>query len=163
MTASGVSVLGGRFSHALAVYLHAHLRLFRPGVTLVSPANVPDQIAHGGRGTCLVVFDFRRYHPEAAFAARYVKERRGRVIVVTDPYVSPASHHADHTLVADIESPHLVDSYASVVALLDTVISDLLGGERERTRRRIDRVEGARALLARVASQQLGGDPDRRG
>ncbi len=151
MDASTVAVLGGRFSHAMAVYLHAHLRLIRPGAVLLSPANVPDQIAHAGRGSCLVVFDFRRYHGEADFAARYVKERRGRVIVITDPYLSPASHHADITLIADIEGPHLVDSYAAVVTLLDTIIGDLVSAD-PRTRRRIERVEAARSLLDTAGS-----------
>jgi DNA-binding MurR/RpiR family transcriptional regulator len=146
MDASTVAVLGGRFSHAMAVYLHAHLRLIRPAAVLLSPANVPDQIAHAGRGTCLVAFDFRRYHGEAEFAAGYVKERRGRVIVITDPYVSPAAHHADVTLIAEIEGPHVVDSYAAVVTLLDTIIGDLVSAD-PRTRRRIERVEAARSLL----------------
>jgi DNA-binding MurR/RpiR family transcriptional regulator len=147
MEASTVAVLGGRFSHAMAVYLHAHLRLITSGAVLLSPANVPDQIAHAGRGSCLIVFDFRRYHREAEYAARYTKSRRGKVIVVTDPYVSPASHHADHTLIADIEGPHVADSYAAVTALLDLIIGDLIGVNPQRTRRRIDRVEEARDLL----------------
>ncbi|MDX6535407.1 MAG: hypothetical protein QOF68_3151 [Gaiellales bacterium] len=147
LDASTVAVLGGRFSHAMAVYLHAHLRLIRSGAVIMSPANVPDQIAHAGRGSCLVVFDFRRYHREAEYAARYVKSRRGKVVVITDPYVSPASHHADHTLIADIEGPHVADSYAAVTALLDVIIGDLIGADPQRTRRRIDRVETARDLL----------------
>jgi DNA-binding MurR/RpiR family transcriptional regulator len=147
LDASTVAVLGGRFSHAMAVYLHAHLRLITSGAVLLSPASVPDQIAHARRGSCLVVFDFRRYHREAEYAARYVKSRRGKVVVVTDPYLSPASHHADHTLVADIEGSHVADSYAAVTALLDLIIGDLIAANPQRTRRRIERVESARELL----------------
>jgi DNA-binding MurR/RpiR family transcriptional regulator len=146
--ASTVSTLGGRFSYALAVYLSAHLRLVRPHVTVLTAADIADQLAHAGRGTCLVVFDFRRYQPEAEAAARYVKSRRGRVIVITDPYLSPASHHADRVLVAEIEAPRLVDSYAAVVALLDTIVSDLASAGGKRTRGRIERVEEARRLIA---------------
>lgn len=149
MDASSVLVLGGRFSHAPAVYLHAHLRLIRSATTLLSTADVADQISHAGRGSCLILFDFRRYHPEARFAARYIKSRRGRVVLITDPYVSPASHHADHTLIADVEGPHLVDSYASVIALLDILVSDLVVAGGARTRRRIERVEDARDALQR--------------
>jgi DNA-binding MurR/RpiR family transcriptional regulator len=145
--ASSVAVMGGRFSHALAVYLHAHLRLIRSGAMIVHTADVADEIAHLGRGTLIVIFDFRRYHPQAEFAARYVKARRGKVIVVTDVHVSPAAQHADHTLVAEVEGPHLVESYASVVALLDMVIGDLVATNADAMRRRIDRVEQARTQL----------------
>jgi len=154
--ASSVSVLGGRFSQALAVYLHAHLRLIRPGALLLSTADVPDEIAHLGRGSLIVIFDFRRYHPEAEFAARYTKARRGKVIVVTDPYISPAAHHADHTLVAEVEGPHLVDSYASVVALLDTIIGDLVATNSAAMRQRIDRVETAREQLDGLVFRNAG-------
>jgi len=154
--ASSVSVLGGRFSQALAVYLHAHLRLIRGGALLLSTADVPDEIAHLGRGSLIVIFDFRRYHPEAEFAARYTKARRGKVIVVTDPYLSPAAHHADHTLVAEVEGPHLVDSYASVVALLDTIIGDLVATNSAAMRQRIDRVETAREQLDGLVFRNAG-------
>ena len=145
--ASSIAVMGGRFSHALAVYLHAHLRLIRSGTTIVHTADVADEIAHVGRGTLMVIFDFRRYDPQAEFAARYVKTRRGKVIVVTDVHVSPAAQHADHTLVAEVTGPHLVESYASIVALLDMIIGDLVATNGEAMRRRIDRVEGARTQL----------------
>src|SRR4029079_8098306 len=97
-----------------------------------------------GRCTLLDVSASRRYHPQAEFAARYVKARRGKVIVVTDVHVSPAAQHADHTLVAEVEGPHLVESYASVVALLDMIIADLVAANGDEMRRRIDRVEVAR-------------------
>jgi DNA-binding MurR/RpiR family transcriptional regulator len=145
--ASSIAVMGGRFSHSLAVYLHAHLRLMRRGVMVVRTADVADEIAHLGRGTLMVIFDFRRYHPQAEFAARYVKRRRGKVIVVTDVHVSPAAQHADHTLVAEVEGPHMVESYASVVALLDMLIADLVATDGDAMRRRIDRVEVARTQL----------------
>ena len=152
--ASSIAVMGGRFSHALAVYLHAHLRLIRSGTTIVGPADVADDIAHLGRGTLIVIFDFRRYHPQAEFAARYVKARRGKVIVVTDVHVSPAAQHADHTLVAEVEGPHLVESYASVVALLDMIIGDLVAANADADGP-ADRPRRARAHAARRPPRPL--------
>ena len=156
--ASSIAIIGGRFSHALAVYLHAHLRLIRSGAVILRTADVADDIAHLGRGSLIVIFDFRRYHPQAEFAARYAKSRRGKVVVITDPHLSPAAHHADHTLVAEIEGPHLVESYASVVALLDMIIGDLVATNGDAMRRRIERVESARAQLDELV--QTTGDDD---
>jgi DNA-binding MurR/RpiR family transcriptional regulator len=144
---SVVASFGGRFSQSLAMYLVAHLQLLRPRASLLTTADVAEHLAHLGRGACLVVFDFRRYHPEAEAAAAYMKARRGRVVCVTDPYLSPASHHADHTLVAEIEGPRLLDSYAAVVALLDTIVSAAVSVDPERARRRVERVEEARQLM----------------
>lgn len=148
--ASSIGVMGGRFSHGLAVYLHAHLRLIRSAVTILRTTDVADDIAHVGRGAVIVVFDFRRYHPQAEFAARYVKSRRGKVVVITDPHLSPAAHYADHTLVAEVEGPHLVESYASVVALLDMIVGDLVATNGDAMRRRISRVEHARTQLDEI-------------
>lgn len=145
--ASEIATTGGRFTYTLAAYLATHLQMIRPGVRLVSPPGLADQLAHAGRGICLVVFDFRRYHYEAEWAAGYIKSRRGRVILVTDPYLSPAAKYADRTLVAAIESPQLVDSYAAAVALLDTIVSHLIIEDPSRTRRRIEQVEEARRQL----------------
>jgi DNA-binding MurR/RpiR family transcriptional regulator len=152
-SASTVLLLGGRFSQPLAHYFYVHLQMLRPGVLLLGagPGPLPDQIAHAGRGTCLVVFDFRRYAAEATFAAEYVKGRRGRVVVVTDRYVSPASRFADNTLVASIEGPSLVDSYTAVMALIDVLVSDFVASD-DATRGRIARVERARSALAEHAS-----------
>lgn len=148
--ASSIGVMGGRFSHGLAVYLHAHLRLIRSAVTILRTTDVADDIAHVGRGAVIVVFDFRRYHPQAEFAAQYVKSRRGKVVVITDPHLSPAAHYADHTLVAEVEGPHLVESYASVVALLDMIVGDLVATNGDAMRRRISRVEQARTQLDEI-------------
>jgi DNA-binding MurR/RpiR family transcriptional regulator len=144
---STVFALGGRFSHALAWYLAAHLQLVRPGVHVLTQDGIAERLAHAGRGTCLVAFDFRRYQPIAESAAGYVKSRRGRVVLVTDPYISPVARHADRTLIADIEIPRLFDSYAAAVALLDTIIGDVVTSGGERSRRRIRRVEEARLQL----------------
>jgi DNA-binding MurR/RpiR family transcriptional regulator len=157
--ASSIAVMGGRFSYALAVYLHAHLRLIRSGVMIVRTSDVADEIAHLGRGTLIMIFDFRRYDPQAEFAARYVKARRGKVIVVTDVHVSPAAQHADHTLIAEVEGPHMVESYASVVALLDMIIADLVATNGDAMRRRIDRVEVARTQLDDLVHRKADGLP----
>lgn len=157
LTASAsVWILGGRFSQSVAHYLYAHLNLFRPGVRYLnsSAAPVPDQVMHANRGVCLVVFDFRRYQPDAEFAARFVKSRRGRVIVVTDPYLSPASHHADRTLVASIERPALLDSHTGATALVDAIVSDIHTHDHATVSAHLASAEDARATLARMAPDE---------
>src|SRR5919106_850927 len=151
-----VWITGGRFSQSIAHYLYAHLQMLRPDVRLLGPwpAPIADQLAYSGRRDCLVVFDFRRYQGDAAFAAEFVKGRRGRVVVVTDPYLSPASQSADHTLIASVEGAALADSYAGAVALVDAIVSHVLLAEEEEMAKRIAVVEEARAEMTRAAAEE---------
>lgn len=145
--ASAVLLLGGRFSKPLADYLAAHLRLLRPNVTVLAQATLPEQIAHVRQNTLLIAFDFRRYQDEVAFAARHVKRRRGHIILVTDPYLSPAARDADRTLIADIEGPRVFDSYAAALTLLDVIVSDIVSSGGEQARSRIRAIEELRTNL----------------
>lgn len=148
LSASEVAILGGRFSYSLAMYLHTHLQIIRPDVYLVSRANVADQIAHYGRGTCMVIFDYPRYQPDAETAVRYIKRRRGRAIVFTDPYLSPASQRADITLIADIEGPSpVIDSFVAPTALIDMIVTDLVTAGHGQTEQRIRVVHEARDMF----------------
>jgi DNA-binding MurR/RpiR family transcriptional regulator len=149
MRSSRLWIAGGRFSQSLAHYLYAHLQLFRPQVRLLVPwpAPITDQIFHVTRGDCLVVFDYRRYDVEAEFAARYFKTHRSKVVVVTDPYLSPAAHHADHTLIASFEGRMLLGSHTGATALVDAIVTYLMSRD-EALRERIDSVEDARDLLS---------------
>ena len=54
-----------------------------------------------------------------------------------------------------MEGPHLVESYASVVALLDMIIGDLVATNGDAMRRRIDRVESARSSSTISSSATL--------
>jgi DNA-binding MurR/RpiR family transcriptional regulator len=149
MSSSRLWIAGGRFSQSLAHYLYAHVQLFRPQVRLLTPwpAPITDQIFHVTRGDCLVVFDYRRYDVEAEFAALYFKSHRGRVVVVTDPYLSPAAQHADHTLIASFEGRMLLGSHTGATALVDALVTYLMSRD-EALRGRIDSVEEARDLLS---------------
>lgn len=151
-SSSQVWIMGGRFSQSVAHYLFAHLQLLRPGVRLVDPAVAPlaDQLIDARRGVCLVVFDFRRYQDDAEVAARFVKRRRGKVLVVTDPYLSPAAHHGDHVLIASVERPALLDSQTAATALVDVIASDLLSHGPDGAHARLAEIEDARSGFAGV-------------
>ncbi len=148
--ASKVWIYGGRFSHAISHYLYAHLELFLGDVQHLASSTtpLPDRLVSASRSSVLVAFDFRRYDVEAEFAARYVRSRRGQVIVVTDPYLSPAAHHADVTLIAGIERPELCDSYTAAIALCDVIVTHLLTEDRPQRVRMLEQVERARREFA---------------
>lgn len=150
-----VLLWGGPFSLTIAHYLYAHLLLFRPRVTLLNSPFAPlaEQMVDLGPRSCAVVFDFRRYSPEAVFVTEAVKKRRGRVIVVTDPYLSPATQYADEVVICSTERPQILDSYTGVIAVIDTVVSEMWRAEPDRLTAHLDAVERSRAQMVMTMSK----------
>lgn len=153
--AKRIWVFGGRFSHGIAHTLFAHLNLLRPGVHLLTswPAPVADQIAHAGRDELAIVFDFRRYDPTAEFIAAHFAGSRGRTIVVTDPYISPAAQHASLTFVVPVEGFGLVDSYAGALAVVDILVADVVAENEHMMTQRAAAIERSRERAAHITEE----------
>jgi DNA-binding MurR/RpiR family transcriptional regulator len=120
-----LTACGGRFSHTLAIYVERHLRLLRKGArTLeISPEETQSFLLDVTRRDVLLAFDFRRYSREVVELVSAAKARGAQVIVVTDPWLSPAATHADVVLTARVEGATMFDSIAPAVALMETLMS----------------------------------------
>lgn len=118
-----VLLSGGYFSHLAAQYLQLHLVLGRPRVIFAAEPTHRDLglVLDLGRSDTLVLFDFRRYEPEALATAREAKRSKARVIVFTDEWLSPASAHADVVLpvIVDVDS---FDSFVGCIALIESML-----------------------------------------
>ncbi|KOX23331.1 MULTISPECIES: MurR/RpiR family transcriptional regulator [unclassified Streptomyces] len=129
-----VHVAGGRFTHLLARYLGLHLTQFRDQVSLfpdrdVERASFLTQLA---RRDVTVLFDYRRYEADKTVIAELARERGGKVIVFTDPWLSPAAAHADVVLVTQVTSDSPYDSLTPALALIESLVAavlDRVGGE----------------------------------
>ncbi|MFE7856157.1 MurR/RpiR family transcriptional regulator [Streptomyces sp. NPDC057403] len=127
-----VHLVGGRFTHLLAQYLGLHLMQMRDQVSFVPDRDVErtSVLTQLTRRDVVVIFDYRRYEAEMTLIAELVHERGGKVVVFTDPWLSPASAHADVVLINQVASSSPYDSLTPTVALIETLISavlDLLG------------------------------------
>ena len=102
-----VLVTGGWFSQLLAGYLASVLRELRPGVRLVGPSasDRAGAIADIGRRDTVVAFDFRRYERDTLEIARAARAAGGRILLVTDPWLSPVADIADAVLTAQVSGP----------------------------------------------------------
>ena len=80
-------------------------------------------LAQAGRRDVLVVYDFRRYSEPTLAAARHVAERGGRVVLVTDRWLSPVAPHAESVLVARTESVSPFDSLTAATALTEALVA----------------------------------------
>ena len=120
-----VHLVGGRFTDALARYLAVQLRVLRPGVHHLEDqeANWQDQLLDFGRQDVLVLFDIRRYQPSLLRLAEAAARRRARVIVFTDPWLSPVARVAQHVLPARVVAPSIWDSGAALMALCEALLA----------------------------------------
>ncbi|MER5308505.1 MurR/RpiR family transcriptional regulator [Streptomyces sp. NPDC002773] len=123
-----VHVAGGRFTHLLARYLGLHLTQFRDQVDFfpdrdVERASFLTQLA---RRDVTVLFDYRRYEADKTVIAELARERGGKVIVFTDPWLSPAAAHADVVLVTQVTSDSPYDSLTPALALIESLVAAVL-------------------------------------
>ncbi|MFI9119756.1 MurR/RpiR family transcriptional regulator [Streptomyces bikiniensis] len=139
---------GGRFTHLLAEYLGLHLMQFRDQVGLLPHKDVERTsfLTQLARRDVTVLFDYRRYEADKTLIAELARERGGKVIVFTDPWLSPAAAHADVVLITQVSSHSPYDSLTPALAVVESLVAaalERIGGdghermkEAERTARR---------------------------
>jgi DNA-binding MurR/RpiR family transcriptional regulator len=122
-----VLVTGGWTSHLLAATLASLLRPFRHRVLHVPSlaAERAAALADLGRRDTVVVFDFRRYELDTFEFARLARDRGGRLVLVTDPWLSPIADLADAVLPAQIDGPSPFEILTPTVALVETLATDV--------------------------------------
>lgn len=141
-----VLVTGGRFSRLVAEMLFLHLFQLRPNVSTLVPGlqTRADQLLDVGPKSVLVAYDFRRYEAETIDLVIHAKARGAIVILITDPWTSPAARHADAVLAAEVASPSPFDSLVPACALTEALIAEITVREGEKGRLRIEDLESLR-------------------
>jgi len=144
-----VLVFGGWFSHVLARHLVALLHGVRPGVELLEqpPGERSAALVDASKHDVAVVFDFRRYEQDTLVAARHLADRRARIVLVTDQWVSPIAGLASSVLIARTGPPGPLESLASATVLVEALVAavvDRLGPE---VRGRIEQLAEISATL----------------
>ena len=141
-----VHTTGGRFSQMLAYYLYAHLQQLRPGTSHIADGPTPrhDRLTDLGTNDVLAVFDYRRYQPDTiAFAAEAARQGT-RILLFTDPWISPIADVADHLLISDVGAPSPYDSIVPATALVETVVVGLINELGDTAQERVRSVERTR-------------------
>ena len=145
---------GGRFTRLGAEYLDMHLRLIRPGTRVLSWNQQPESgfVADVGSRTVCVVFDVRRYQEDVIALAELAADRGAKVILITDPWMSPISAVADIVLSATVESISSFDSMNAIIAVVDVLVAGLYARLEPTARKRMQSIETGRDRLVNLAS-----------
>lgn len=145
-TKGQVALVGGRFSQHIAGMLAGYLAQLRSGIRpvgVLSPQQF-DMLIDLGKRDLLIVFDYRRYQLNVIAFAEQAAARGVRVLLFTDPWLSPICHHAELTLVSPVEVDSPYDTMAPAVAQMEALIAQMLADMDEQTRNRIEELEQIR-------------------
>jgi DNA-binding MurR/RpiR family transcriptional regulator len=124
-----VWILGGRWSSIAAQYLGYQLSSLRGEVhALMQPASgvLEDRIADFTRRDVLVAYDFRRYQPEVIAFCNLAQARGVRVILFTDPDLSPICDVATVTIPVPVATTSPLDTLTPTIAANDALLARLV-------------------------------------
>ncbi|NYS23985.1 MurR/RpiR family transcriptional regulator [Rhodobacteraceae bacterium 2376] len=138
-----IHMLGGRLSHAMAMYLATALKVMRGDVTLLSslPNTWPPALLDMRAGDVLVVFDVRRYEPAMQDAAELAREQGAVVVLITDRWMSPAAGVADHIIACHTEAPSAWDSLTPLLGVVEALLAAMQTRHWQDTSARLTRLE----------------------
>lgn len=138
-----VFATGGRITLAMAEYFVTHMKVIRPEVELLMPVSNawPPALLDMGRGDVLLVFDIRRYENTVLQLVEMAAEQGAEVVLITDPWVSPAATHARIRLSAQTEVPSAWDSTLAIQLLVETLMAAVQALTWETTAARMHRLE----------------------
>jgi DNA-binding MurR/RpiR family transcriptional regulator len=112
---------GGRVSQAWAELFVMYLSRMRSNVNVLSrdSGRRVAPLLDLSSKSVLVVFDFRRYENSTVRVAEEASRRGSTIILVTDPWLSPAASYADVVLPVPVEVPSPFDTAVTGLALVE--------------------------------------------
>jgi DNA-binding MurR/RpiR family transcriptional regulator len=150
-----ISAVGGVYSQSLAVLLATHLGVLRARVRALpyGSQELTGALAQAGKRDVLVVYDFRRYSAPTLAVARHVAARGGRIILVTDRWLSPVAPHAESLLVARTEAVSPFDSLTAATALTEALLAGVSALLETEARLRADAISRLNEAVATESRQ----------
>jgi DNA-binding MurR/RpiR family transcriptional regulator len=140
---SACCFVGGRFTDAIAGYMAAHLRIIRPGVRHFGgqTSTWRDQLLDIRPGDVAVLFDIRRYQSDLVRLGELLVERKARIILVTDPWLSPIARSARVVLPCVVDADRTWDSSVALLALAEALIDRVSRAQADGARARMQTLE----------------------
>ena len=141
-----VMCIGGRFTDYHAKYLASHLHELRPSIRFTEDSHIwrNEQLLDFSKKDVVVIFDVRRYQKDTVEFARKAHKKGAKIILVTDPYLSPVASIAACVLPVEVEGPSAFDSTLNIMALVELLITGVVENLGEKARARIKNLEEIR-------------------
>jgi anaerobic selenocysteine-containing dehydrogenase len=91
-----------------------------------------------GRRSTLVVFDYRRYDGEVVEFGKEGARRGAKVVLFTDPYLSPLASSATVLLTTVVDGPRPFLTLAPALAVVESIVLGVVEASGTRLRRRLE-------------------------
>ena len=140
---SACHLLGGRFTDSIAAYMAAHLRIIRPNVRHFDgqTSTWRDQLLDVRPGDVAVLFDIRRYQSDLVRLGELLVERKARILLITDPWLSPIARSARVVLPCVVDANRTWDSSITLMAVAEALIDRVSRAQSEAARARMQALE----------------------
>ncbi|HZK10215.1 MAG TPA: MurR/RpiR family transcriptional regulator [Clostridia bacterium] len=138
-----VFILGKRSSGVLVDYLSYYLNFFHDNVRVLE-SNVLDlfeQLIHIKKGDLIIMFSFPRYAKNTIEMAKFIKEKGGHIIAITDNVDAPIAEYSAHCLIASYSRESFIDSLVAPMALVNALITSIAYDNLELTENKLDSLE----------------------
>lgn len=122
--AKTVYIVGLRSSSAIAEFLGFYLRLIIKDVRVVAHniSNIFEQMINCDEGDLVIGIGFPRYALRTINGLEFAKERKAKVVAITDSNVSPLATVADYALIAQSNMASFVDSLVAPLSIINALI-----------------------------------------
>ena len=122
--AKTVYIVGLRSSSAIAEFLGFYLRLIIKDVRVVAHniSNIFEQMINCDEGDLVIGIGFPRNALRTINGLEFAKERKAKVVAITDSNVSPLATVADYALIAQSNMASFVDSLVAPLSVINALI-----------------------------------------
>ena len=125
LNADNVYVVGLRSCEPLADFLHFYLGMIRGNVNLVKTTSVTEmfeQMIRVGEKDCVIGISFPRYSMRTLKCMEFAKDRRAKIVTITDSIHSPMNLYSSCNLLARSDMVSIVDSLVAPLSLINALV-----------------------------------------
>ncbi|MCR5503303.1 MAG: MurR/RpiR family transcriptional regulator [Lachnospiraceae bacterium] len=125
LNAETVYLIGLRSCEPLADFLHFYLNMIRGNVVLVKTTSVTEtfeQMIRISERDVIIGISFPRYSMRTLKALEFAKDRRAKVITITDSIHSPMNLYSSCNLLARSDMVSIVDSLVAPLSVINALV-----------------------------------------
>ena len=143
---SRITCIGGRFTGCLANYLALRLHELRPGIRFYEMFHERrnEHLLDINNKDIIIVIDVRKYQKNTVEFAMEANKNRAKIILFTDPRLSPIASIATCVLPIDVDGPSTFDSALNIMALIELLAEGLAEFLGDKANSRIKKLKGMR-------------------
>ena len=144
LSAKKVYIVGIRSASSLSSFLGFYLGLILDNVVTVQVSTASgmfEQILRVDEDDVVIAMTFPRYSTRTVKAVRYARDKKAKVIAITDSEASPLSEFATYTLIARSDIASFVDSLVAPLSLINALIAAIGLRKKDEVSRTFEKLE----------------------